>query len=164
MQALRFQAFGFIAQYINKAQFGCFCIQNRAGNELYLQETAERQLILPLLFNSIGSTYMRADLQNNKYCRFRPYSSDNLFRNPPSERLARRRVDPKTESDNHIEVVVFDNVSASITHYTLLHFHLAFIRFASRKHFLDMPFYTCRRCMEYRRNFFDGHPYYSVRR
>lgn len=107
---------------------------------------------------------MRVDLQNNRNCRSCPYSSNNLFCNPSSERLACRRVDPKTECDNHIEIIVFDNVSASITHYTLFCRHLAFIQLSRSKQFLDMLFHACSRNMEYRSDFFDGHPYSSIRR
>lgn len=107
---------------------------------------------------------MRVDLQNNRYCRFCPYSSDDLFCNPLSERLARRCADPKTECNNHIKIIVFDNVSASITHYTLFCPHLAFIQFALGEYLFDMPFHACSRNMEYRSDFFDGHPYSSIRR
>lgn len=107
---------------------------------------------------------MRVYLQNNRYCRFCLYSSDDLFRNPSSERLARRRVDSIGECNNHIKIIVFDNVSASITHYTLFCPHLAFIQLSRSKQFLDMPFHACTRNMEYRGDFFDGHPYRSIRR
>lgn len=107
---------------------------------------------------------MRVYLQNNRNCRGRPRRSDNLFCNPSSERLARRRSDSIGECNNHIEIIVFDNVSASITHYTLFCPHLVFIQFALREYFVDMSLYGRSRNMEYRRDFFDGHPYRSIRR
>ena len=73
------------------------------------------------------------DSQNQGWSFFSFQRPDDLFRNPLSKRLARRRVDPKTECNNHIEIIVFDNVPAPITHYTLFHFHLMFIQFASSK-------------------------------
>lgn len=107
---------------------------------------------------------MRVDLQNNRYCRFCPYSSDYLFGNPSAERLARRCADSIGECNNHIEIIIFDNVPASITHYTLFCPHLAFVQLVFGEYLFNMPFYGRSRNVEYRGDFFDGHPYRSIRR
>lgn len=107
---------------------------------------------------------MRVDLQNNRYCRFCPYSSDYLFGNPSAERLARRCTDPKTEGDNHIEVIVFDDTSLPVALFDFLRFYFVFVQFSRSNNLFDMPFYGRSRNVEYRGDFFDGHPYRSIRR
>lgn len=107
---------------------------------------------------------MRVDLQNNRYCRFCPYSSDNLSRNPLSERLARRCADPKTEGDNHVEIIVLDDISFPATYYMLFRPHFAFVQLLCGKYLFDMPFDVGRRNMKNRRDFLGSHPYRSVRR
>ena len=114
--------------------------------------------------NSVLYFVSAFDSQNQGLHRFSFQRPDNLFCNPPSECLARRCVDPIGECNNHIEIIVFDNVPASITHYTLLCPHLAFIQFALGEYLFDMPFHTCSRNVKYRRDFFSRHPYRPIRR
>lgn len=107
---------------------------------------------------------MRVDLQNNRNCRVRAYRSDDLFCNPLSECLARRCADPKTEGDNHIEVIVFDDTSLPVALFDFLRFYFVFVQFSRSNNLFDMPFYGRSRNVEYRGDFFDGHPYRSIRR